>query len=535
MLYNILVLLLIFGVIGCATPMPPSGGPSDDEGPELEYTIPETGTTNFEGRTFEFQFNEFVDRSSVRDAITVEPDLGIPYEISWKRKTLFIEFERPFPDSTTVIVKLGTELSDTRNNEIGSPITVATSTGDEIDSGEISGRVLLAGNGKGAAERKVLLYRRPIDFSRKAIYEAQTDTGGVFEFLYLAPGTYQALLVDDRNRNKIWDQENEQAYPFSQEFITLQKEQKDTLDVLYTTQTDTLKPELQGVGLFSTHRMRLRFSENIALEDSVAITIYDSLGTPYSSGYPLYVSPKEPFVLFAQSRQNLTEGESFSVNVSGVNDPAGNAADTSRFTFMGTAQEDTTLQRIISAETDEGLLQNEPFVVTYAAPITEPEITDSTVVIEGEVDFDDWPAIEVQRNKLVISPQGEWIEGVDYQFLVWNPVTQRRTPFEPEVYDSTEYGEIEISLANMDSLSTYRYQLQLNDEIYRSGNLDSLSTLSELPPVSYKLIVYEDQNLNGQWDRGTVIPYQAPEPYYVQRGLRVQEGFTSEVSIGFRH
>ena len=97
--------------------------------------------------------------------------------------------------------------------------------------------------------------------------------------------------------------------------------------------------------------------------------------------------------------------------------------------------------------------------MTYAAPISEPEITDSLVVIEGQVDFEDWPEVQTNRNELWVAPQGEWIEGVDYQFLVWNPKTLRRKLFEPEVWDSTEYGDIEINLQNVDSTDIHFVQL----------------------------------------------------------------------------
>ncbi|MEX2604747.1 MAG: Ig-like domain-containing protein [Gracilimonas sp.] len=521
-------------LISCATPVAPTGGPPDKAGPIIEYTVPESGTTNFTGKTFEFQFNEFINRNSVSRAITVEPDLGIEYEVSWRKTKMTITFKEDFPDSTTVILKLGTDISDTRNNKMAKPVTLAISTGDEIDSGEISGKILLAKDGKPATERKVLLYRQPADLSRRANYEARTDTGGVFNFSYLAEGTYKVLLVDDRNRNKIWDRENESAYPFYRESIQLGKSASDTLDVLYTTQVDSVAPVLQGVGLFSTNRMRLRFSEDVKIQNDAELLITDSLGMNYSSAYPLYVSPKERFVVFAQSEEPLLEDTEYEISISGIGDLAGNPADTTRFSFTGTAQEDTTQQRIINANGENGLLQNQNFEVTFAAPVSEPEIMDSSVVIEGTVDFEDWPEMETDRNKLLVKPQGEWIEGLEYQFLVWNPATQRRTLFEPEVWDSTEYGEVEINLHNVDSTSIHYAQLLAPDgEELRFTEFTLSTTLTDLPPLRYTLIIFQDDNGNGIWDRGKVLPYQAPERYYVQRNLRVQEGFTSEVNITF--
>lgn len=534
LLYRILVLAISGFMVSCATPIAPTGGPADNKGPVLEYTAPETGTTNFEGRVFEFQFDEYVNRSTVRGAITVEPDLGIEYSISWKRKTMFIEFEEPFPDSTTIIIKLGTEITDTRNNKIPSPITLAISTGDEIDSGEITGKVLLAENGRAADEQRILLYRQPVDLSKRANYQAQTDTSGSFSFSYLAEGTYKALLVDDRNRNKIWDREIETAYPFYEEFINLGKDESKTLDVIYAVREDTTKPVLQGVGLFSQNRMRFRFSESIQLTDSTSIQVSDSSGNIYSTPYPLYVSPREQFVLFAHSSEPLLEEVAYSTEIKGITDIGGNEPDSAIFSFTGTAQEDTTLQRIISVNGQNGLSQSDEFIVTYAAPISESQITDSVVVIEGDVDFGDWPEISIEQNKLKIGPQQEWIEGINYQFLVWNPVTQRRSIYEPEVWDSTEYGEIEINIENADSSDTYYARLiDPNGEEIEFTGFTAATIITELPPVSYTLILFRDENDNQKWDTGSVSPYQSPEKYYVQRSINVQEGFISEVNVTF--
>lgn len=521
-------------MVSCATPIAPTGGPSDNEGPNLEYTNPETGTTNFTGNTFEFQFDEFVSRNSVSGAITVEPDLGINYEVSWKRKKMIIEFEEDFPDSTTLIIKLGTGLSDTRGNNISGPITLAVSTGDEIDEGKIAGKIQLAKTGEPAESQRVLLYREPINIEEKAVYEAQTDTEGNFTFSYLSEGNYRALLVDDRNRNKTWDRQNEEAFSFYEETIRLEKGGSDTLDVLYTTRTDSIIPQLQGVGLFSANRMRLRFSEDIMIDEEAELEVLDSLGNFYSNAYPLYVSSEEPFVLFAYSEEAFNEGESFQVNPRPVSDLASNHADSTWFEFSGSAQEDTTQQRIISTNESNGLGLEEIFEVTYAAPITEDEIIDSLVVIEGEVDFTDWPEVSTDRNKLLIAPQVEWIDGVDYDFLVWNPVTQRRTIFEPETWDANEYGEVEVNLNDSDSTMSYILQLigPEGNEV-RSETLNSSITLADLPPLSYTLILFRDENGNGIWDRGSVIPYESPERYYVQNNLNVQEGFTSEVNITF--
>lgn len=534
MLYHILVLLLGCIFISCATTIAPTGGPRDTEAPEVLETKPETGTTNFEGKVFEFKFSEYINRSTIAKNITIEPDLGLEYSIKWKKKNLFIRFEEDLPDSTTIILTLGTGVSDTKNNKIPAPIKIAVSTGNEIDEGSIIGKIKIASTGESAKDSKVLLYREPVDLTQKASYIAETDTGGTFNFSYLREGTYKALYVDDRNRNKIWEQKTETAFPFNTEFIELGRKERDTLDVLYITQFDTLAPKLQGVGLFSSTRLRLRFNENIAVTENASISILDTLGNEYSKAYPLYISGKDPFVLFAQSEKELNRNELFSIRTAGIEDLAQNEVIIENIEFEGSSQQDTTLQRIIEHRTSTGLNPNQSVEVVYAAPISDPMITDSILVVEGDVSFDDWPVIRTDKNILYIDPQDSWIDEVDYQFLIWSPYTQKRQLLKPEVWSKSDLGELNITVQNSDSNSVVLFKLKNEQLAFEMDSVFSDNVLVEdLAPIDYTLILFEDKNKNGIWDSGSIIPFAAPEPYYVQRGIKIQSGFTSEVVIEF--
>lgn len=534
LLYHINVLVVLVVCISCATPIAPTGGPRDSIGPKILETSPITGTTNFKGRKFEFQFNEFVSRGSLPGNINIEPDLDLEYSLKWKKKKLTIEFESDLPDSTTIILTLGSNIKDTKNNKIGAPTTIAVSTGDEIDDGNIIGRIRSANDGNGEEDLRVLLYRLPVDLSQRANYQAETDTGGVFRFSYLSEGDYKAFYVDDRNRNKIWDQSSESAQPFNKEVVSLAKAGKDTLDVLYVIKKDTLAPKLQGVGMFSTNRLRLRFNENIEVQDQSNVIILDSLGTQFTTGYPLYVDKKDPFVLFAQTDAPLGLSNTFSLRFNGIEDAGGNSALDDGIEFEGTAQEDTTNQRIIDNITKSGLLLDQSVEIVYANPISDPMIFDSTVVVEGELSFDDWPNIRAEGNVLFIDPQDQWIEGVDYQFLIWNPATQRRKLFKMDIWDAIELGEIQVNVESGDSTQSYNYTLE-NEKVSVSIDSEFIQSvqIGDLPPLSYRLRVFHDKNGNGVWDEGSVIPFVAPEPYYIRKNVKVQTGFTSEVVIQF--
>ncbi|MEO9885538.1 MAG: hypothetical protein ABJG33_07890, partial [Balneola sp.] len=364
---------------------------------------------------------------------------------------------------------------------------------------------------------------------------SEPDTGGVFRFGYLREGRYKAFALEDRNRNKIWDAENETARPLNTEFITLSDNGKDTLDVAYWFEVDTLKPKLQAIGLLSTQRMRLRFGEEVRFTPQTSISIEDSSGNEYTTAFPLYIPEEEPFIAFAYARQPLIANSSYRLNITGISDPSGNEVIGLGESFLGSDQEDTVSQDILTFNGENGLYPDQSLMVEFIRPISQQEVVDSTVVIEGDVDFKNWPNITVQDNKLTIPPQQNWLEGVDYKFLVWNPKSRRRQLIDPNIWDPVNFGGIEIDVTSPDSTKAFRLQLYDDKNTFSiDSTFSNFISIEDIPPIKYTLVLFQDMNGNGIWDYGSVDPYIKPEPYYIQQNINIQRGFTSEVKIDFR-
>jgi len=540
--------LLILVAGGCATPSSPTGGPPDKEGPHIVNTEPKTGTTNFSGRSITLHFSEFVNRSSLRPAIVVEPDIGIDFKIDWGRKSASIVFDDDIPDLTTLIITVGTDFKDTHGNGMAKPYKVAVSTGPEIDKGKLFGRVVNAKTGKGDEDQKILLYRAPVDLTQRANYIASTDTSGQFQFSYLRVGKYKAFWVDDRNRNKKWDPENERAQPFSKEFINLSKSGSDStgidstrsdsaatdsLGVIYYTTVDTTRPRLDGVGLFSSQRLRMRFSENIQLTDSTKMNITDTTGTVLGSVYPLYIEPDQPFILFAHSRQPLQPSASYSIALKGVVDDAGNPVKKFSQTFTGSSQEDTTKQRIVKRNSLSGYYPSDPIAITYAKPIEDPAIRDSLKIVEGKEMVKKWPNVEIKRNIFRILPKDTWKDGIEYQVQVWDPLINDYRSFEPQIWHDSQMGSLHVMLEDSTAKNIRLRVENEESDIVRDTLFNGEVEISKLPPLKYKVIAYQDQNSNGSWDFGQISPFVKPEPYFIQTQVPVKQGLTGDLTIVF--
>lgn len=518
----------------CATPTSPTGGPADKEGPTIVSTRPETGTVNFSGREIVLEFSEFVDRNSLNNAIVIEPDVGLNYSLDWGRKSVAIEFASSLPDLTTIIVTIGTELRDVNGNKLSTPQKIAVSTGPDIDEGSLRGKILDAQTGKGNEGQRVLLYRSPFDLSQKADYIAETDTGGTFQFSYLRQGDYKAFWVDDRNRNKIWDREKERAQPFLKKVVTLDEAEADTLSTLYLAPADTVSPQLQGIGLFSSRRMRLRFSESIRLQDQTEISITDTLGKVSSDAFPLYIPPSDPYVLFVQSRNTLAPERSYVMHVKQVSDLIGNVTDSTAYRFTGSAQEDTTEQRVIRRRYRNGIYPDESIEVVYAAPIQSGPVIDSVKIVKGTDLLRENKGVEAVRNRLRIKPEGRWEPGLEYELRIWDPIQGDYISFSPEIWFEKRQGKLNIMREDTTDSGTPTLTL-LVESAERGTMIDTTFvgsvTVDHLPPMNYTVKSYLDRNGNGRWDHGTVDPYMPPEPYVVRTEVPVKSGFTADLSL----
>ncbi|PKD44573.1 hypothetical protein CWD77_03665 [Rhodohalobacter barkolensis] len=537
---GILSILFVFisVIIGlsCATPVAPTGGPPDREGPEVIETIPENGTTNFSDDEVRFTFDQFVDRSSVRQNVSIEPDLAIPFEINFRRKTVIVSFERELPENTTIIIKLGVDITDTQRNKMTGSFDLALSTGDILDEGSVTARILDAETGSAESGQRVFLYREPVDFSGRANYVAQTDTAGTANFGYLSEGEYRAIWVDDVNRNRTWESGRELAQPFTEERFELERNGEFDLGTLFVSIPDTVAPILEGVGLLSERRLRIRNSEEVDWSPNATLSIQDTLGKEQTTAFPLYKQESDPTVFFAESDDPLQEGEFYTVEPNQFTDVSGNSLQVDIDPFVGSSEPDTTGLRPISHNSQNGLFPDESLEITYSKFIDDDVISDSLLVFEGDQMFDDWPTFEIDRHILRISPQDEtWESGLRYEFRVWDPWESEHLRINPEIWQRNQLGSIEFIIENAEA--DLPLILQVHD-MDRSIEVDTTFTdstieIDNLPPLEYRAILFQDLNENGRWDSGSVDPFQKPEPYTVQRSIPVREGFTSETQMSF--
>ncbi|MFU8811383.1 MAG: Ig-like domain-containing protein [Balneolaceae bacterium] len=531
---RIFVLLLVVLAAACATPIAPTGGPPDRTPPIVERTTPENGTVNFDDDEVRFHFSKHVDRNSARNNITIEPNLGIRHEVSFSGQTVIVRFQDPLPENTTVIVQVGTDVSDTRRNTMSSPFNLAISTGPVLDDGEITARVRHATEGRVDAGERVFLYREPFNLDEPANYVAQSDTAGRVQFSFIAEGRYKAIWVDDINRDRRWNRERERAQPFTEEFYEVAQGEAVDIGTVFIQRPDTIAPRIEGVGQLSERRLRLRLSEPVEWGEDAYFSVRDSINNEFTRAYPLYGDDMDRNVLFAQTDDPLPPDQEFMLDPLFLTDKAGNnLRDVAGF-FPGSAQPDTTILRIITHSAERGVFPDEPITVTYSRFINDAAVVDSLGVLEGDRMITEWPFLTQRRHELIIRPDGLWQPGARYRFDIWDPDFQDHLTLTPDIWQRSQLGGIEFTVPEEEGEEVNRLLMSDSDGMV---SVDTTFTgsieIDRLPPLQYNVRIFRDLDGSGQWSPGSVDPFEAPEPYFLQRQIPVREGFTSEVTVTF--
>lgn len=264
---------LLVALASCANPRPPSGGPQDDTPPSIAETRPVRDTVNVptDTRSVYVEFSEYVERTTLRQALSITPSFEQRLQFSWSGRGVTIEFPESLRDSTTYLLTFDTNLSDAHGVSLDDPLTVAFSTGPRIARGEIRGRVVEPQEGSAQSGVDVYAYvvsdaaaEPPTPLPDRPTYRTQTGQDGSFAFSYMREQLYFVVALRDNNRNRRPDPSEAVAVP-PRVALEADSAQAEVPVPWLLARRDTVAPRLQQAQSLSRQRVRLTFSEPIQL------------------------------------------------------------------------------------------------------------------------------------------------------------------------------------------------------------------------------------------------------------------------------
>ena len=502
-----LVFLYSLFLISCASVQSPTGGPRDTIQPVIVKEIPKNLTRNFTGSEIEIEFDEFVKLSNEFTEISVSPAMDIPPVYKSKKEILQISFEEALQKNTTYTINFGKAIADVNESNILKNYSYVFSTGDQIDSLSISGKVI---NSLTKQKLKdVTVFILPISQDslfgkKKASFFTTTDTSGSFKLSNLREDKYRIYALSEQGGDRIYNGNSEEI-GFLNQAINLNK---DTSNI-------ELKVFKEVPKLFSVTDRKIETDGRITLIFNKAI-----LNPSLTILEPNELNASKT-VEFSNTRDTaliwLPELTFDSIKV------AVSSKEISLDTVVlrrNKRDTYTPLVSIIDNIVGTKIRPGSELAIKFSSPI---KLFDNKLIsiLEDSVAIKGYELVKNEKSPKIYNIKYPWKLKKQYILRLesgaFTDILGTKTKVYARKFDldsEDNYGSISIKIAVPDTSKNYIIQwLSDGDKALRQDRISKNMVLNytRYPTAKYKIRVIYDENNNGEWDTGNIILKRQPE------------------------
>ena len=196
----------------CARMGSPDGGWYDDDPPRIIGSTPGERATGVKSQKVTIYFDEFIKLAdATQNVIVSPPQLEMP-EIAAKGKKIVVELKDTLKPDMTYTIDFSDAISDNNEENPLGNYTFTFSTGEKIDTFEVSGYVINAEDLEPVQGVLVGLYEDLADsaFRTKPLLRvSRTDDNGHFVIKGVAPGEYRVYALQDVDGDYKFSQKSE--------------------------------------------------------------------------------------------------------------------------------------------------------------------------------------------------------------------------------------------------------------------------------------------------------------------------------------
>lgn len=205
-------------LVGCAKMGQPDGGWYDEEPPKILGSSPEDKSVNVSSKKITIYFDEFIKLDNPSEKVVVSPPQLEQPEIKGQGKKITVELQDSLLPNTTYTIDFSDAISDNNEDNPLGNYAYTFSTGDHIDTLEVSGYIVEAQNLEPIKGILVGLYEVGADstdihdsvFQTKPLLRvSRTDSRGHFVIKGIAEGNYRVFALQDMDGNYMYTQKSE--------------------------------------------------------------------------------------------------------------------------------------------------------------------------------------------------------------------------------------------------------------------------------------------------------------------------------------
>ncbi len=532
-----LLFLLLWSA--CANQGFPPGGPEDRTPPRVISAFPSPDSTGV-GRTVSVRllFSEPVQPFTAEKSIFITPFVGDRVRYKWKGdRLLTIRFADSLLADRTYTVTVGAGVKDRRNNMMKESYTLAFSTGERLDRGEINGTVY----GSDVAGTQIWAYDlsqtpEPDPAAVYPLYVTQAGKDGSYRFTNMAFGRYRLFAVMDRNFNS--------RYNAGFDFLGVAHRDVDLSDDrpadgplnFRIAQRDTAAPRLESASAPDHRHVVLRFSKAMKaadLEDPLSyliaaeaetLQVLDALLEPQNRNtVQLATTPQSADVLYSVHvlRGQAENGSALDASNAQGSFTGSAAADTVRPRLMEVVPPDSArlvpLKQHIELRFSEAM-NADPILRLLTLSDSAGASVSGTVSRSGLSRFRFSPRTPLKGKTLyvftlptdsVTDISGNALSDslIRKAFITLNPDTLSGISGQMSDADSSASGAFFIRAASVNEKTSYIVDLRVE----HPGRFE----FSDLLPGKYVLELFRDQDGSNDYTWGEAFPFRPAERFIV--------------------
>ena len=250
-LFSIIASTII--IVSCASIGTPTGGPRDYTPPVFKKSNPAPNQTEVGNNKLTLEFDENIQLDNPSENVIISPPQKEMPKIKANLKRIDIELIDSLLPNTSYTIDFGSAIKDNNEGNILNGFSLAFSTGEKIDSLQISGTILNAIDLEPITGMTIGLHPADNDTAFTTLPFARvtrSDIYGKFTIKNLAEGKYKIYGVKDADRNYKFNAPTEDI-AFLDEVIIPSATVTSHIDTIYS---DTTRTVIDTVMTHSTTR-----------------------------------------------------------------------------------------------------------------------------------------------------------------------------------------------------------------------------------------------------------------------------------------
>lgn len=506
--------------LACAKRATPTGGAKDTIPPILVKSVPKINTVNFKDNRIKIYFDEYIKIKDLRKNLIVSPPLKtepVITPVGTASKFITIKILDTLVPNTTYQFNFGNSIVDNNEENALGNFKYIFSTGNYIDSLEVSGSVYNPLKKETLKEVDVFLYKYDSIFTDSLIYKkrpnyvSNTLDSSFFNLSNVKKGKYLLIALMDKNKNKIFNPKTDKIgfikdtiiFPTTKEYkISIFKE---ILPLKFMPPREVSKGHLiigyEGIANNSKIQILNKTPKNFkqAIEFEKDKDTINYWFTPFKTDSIMLKITNTNYqkIVTTKLRSSKTDSLTIDLNVR------------SEITLLDTLKIKTSTPIISFNHSKVSLLESDSIPIKFTSKIRTSQ---------KEIDLY-FNKEESKNYSLKMLPNT-----ITDFFLKSNDSLS----FSFRTKAKTDYGKIILAVKNLVKENLIIELYKENYEVVQSKKITSSEKVlfEYITPGKYFIRAIVDSNNNGKWDTGNFLKKQQPEPIiYFNKEIQIRSNW----------